>query len=129
MTAHGCTECGMLHDTPLPSEDSAVAIARIEAENRLAIAKLQTRTDRHIADAELETAEEIAEVEADAAVVTAAADAEILGAAIKASDTDPAEIIVPPAEPTEEEPDDAPPPAEGSPVPSGKGKSAGLGFW
>jgi hypothetical protein len=129
MTAHVCEGCGMLHDTPMTQEDSAVAIARIEAENRLAIAKLETRTDRHIADVEAEAAGDIAETQADAEVEAAVAEAEVLGAAIEASDTDPAEIIVPPAEPVEEAPEDAPPPAEGSPVPEHKGKSSGLGFW
>lgn len=129
MTAHVCTDCGLLHDMPGAVEDAAVAIARIEAENRLAIAKLETRTDRHIADTEAETDVVVAEMFADAEVETAVAEAEVLGAAIEASDTDPAEIIVPPAEPVEEAPEDAPPPAEGSPVPSGKRGSSGLGYW
>lgn len=128
MTAHVCADCGLLHDMPTATEDAAVAIARIEAENRLAIAKLETRTDRHIADVAAETAEEIAEVEADAEVVAAAAEAEILGAAIEASDTDPAEIIVAPQAVAEETVEDAPPPAEGSEPPV-KSNKLGLGAW
>lgn len=131
MTAHICPECKLLHDAPAePGESEAVTLARIAADSAYKIEQLRARTDRHIADTEADAAEEIADTEADADVTAAVAEAELIGAAIEASDTDPAEIIAPAAEPepVEDEPEDAPPPAEDH-QPHEPARRRGLGVW
>lgn len=128
-----CPHCGNPADTITgapPAEEREpmeVQLARIEADKEITIAKLQARQEHGYN----ETRIEVAEIEADAMVEASAAEAEILGAAIEASDTpdaEPIEIIAP--EPVDEDgPEDALPPAEGSPVPETHSKSRGLGMW
>ena len=133
MSAHICTEpgCGLLHDMPAPpGESEAITLARIAAQQAVDVARIESSATKHVADIQAEAAADVAETVADAEVESAVAEAELLGDAIEASDTDPAEIIVPPAEPVaDEEPEDAPPPAEGSPVPETHRKGRGLGMW
>lgn len=124
-----CGDCGAGHECEgqaPPGTSDAVRIAEINRDRDIALARLGNRAER----AALETAEEIAEVEADATVDAAVAEAEVLGAAIEASDTDPAEIIVAPQAVAEDETvEDAPPPAEGSEPPPAKSSKLGLGAW
>lgn len=129
-----CPHCGNATDI-LPGAEAAeapvpleVQLARIDADRAITIAKIQSRQDANWN----ETRTEVAEIEADAMVEAAAAEAEILGAAIEASDTpdaDPIEIIAPgPADEDEGQGDELPP-AEGSPIPAAPGHTRGLGMW
>lgn len=133
MAAHTCETCGLLHDAPQLDnrESEAVLLARIEADTRLAIARLEASATRHVADVQAEAAADIADTEADAEVDAAVAEAEIIGAAIEASDQDPAEILLPDPEPepVEEDPEDAPPPVDEDHQPHEPRKARGLGLW
>lgn len=132
MTAHACTECGMLHDAPVSTESAEVAIARINAESALAIAKLQARTDVHQVDTITEAEQEIAEIETGAIVAAAAVEGEIIAAE---GDTDPAPtgpdpiILDAPAPVADDEPEDELPVADDEHQPTEPRKSRGLGMW
>jgi hypothetical protein len=127
-----CPDCGNGHECTAEGRESAesdeVKIARINREADVAIAKLAARTERDWN----ETRVEVAEVEAEAAVEAAAAEAEVIGAAIEAGiEPEPEPVIVnAPEAIADDEPDDAPPEAEGSepPGPAAKRK-IGLGAW
>jgi hypothetical protein len=126
-----CTDCGNGHDCTAESRESAesdeVKIARINRDADVAIAKLGARTERDWN----ETRVEVAEIEADAAVEAAAAEAEVVGAAIEAGiEPQPEPVIIDaPTAIADDQADDAPPPTEGSEPPAPKAKAAGLGFW
>jgi hypothetical protein len=126
-----CEDCGNGHECTAAGRESVesdeVKIARINREADVQIAKLGARTERDWN----ETRVEVAEIEADAAVEAAAAEAEVVGAAIEAGIAPEPEpvIIDAPEAIADAEPDDAPPPAEGSAPPEPKAKAAGLGFW
>ena len=107
MTAHVCTDCGLLHDTPTQQETPEVAIARIQAETQLKIEQLRARTDRHIAETETEAAEDIAETEAEASIVGDVASAQIIAsepAPAAEGETGEPIVIEAPAAPAEPEP-------------------------
>jgi len=131
MAAHICQDCGLLHDMPAPPEESdEVKIARINREADYKIAQLSARQDREWNEARTE----IAEIEADAQVESAVAEAEIIGAALEASDipdVEPIEIVAPDMVTDvdiDNELEDAPPETDGSPVPE-TSKPRGLGMW
>ena len=130
MAAHVCPECQLLHDALTePGESEAITLARIEADRAIEVARIEAGAVR----AEAAAAVDVAHEEGRAEVQAAEAQAELLGDAIEASADsedapEPIEILAP--EVADDEPEDAPPPAEeGSPVPDHKRKSAGLGFW
>lgn len=133
MAAHTCETCGLLHDAPQldARESDAVILARIAKEQAVEVARIQASADRHVADVQAEAAADIAETEADAEVEAAAVEGELIGAAIEASDEDPAEIVMPAPEPepVEDEPEDAPPVADGAHEPHEPRKARGLGMW
>lgn len=125
-----CPDCGTGHECEAGTggrTDPAVEIARINADRDIAVARLGARMQRD----ELATAEEVAEVQAEAEVTAAVAEAEVVAAAIEAGiEPGPEPVIIDaPAAIADAEPDDAPPPAEGSVPPEPKAKTAGLGFW
>ena len=127
-----CPDCGNGHDCTAESRESAesdeVKIARINREADVAIAKLAARESRETN----EHFEAVAEIEAEAAIETAVAEAEIIGAAIKAGiEPEPEPIIIDAPEAIADDvDDDAPPEAEGSepPGPAAK-RTRGLGMW
>lgn len=125
-----CPDCGTGHDCevePGTRTDPQVEIARINADRDVAVAKLSARQDKDWN----ETRVEVAEVEAAAQVESAVAEAEIVGAALESGiEEQPKPVIIDaPTAIGGAEPDDAPPPAEGSAPPEPKKKAAGLGFW
>lgn len=125
-----CPDCGTGHECEAATEgreNPEVAVARIQADRDIAVAKLQARIQRE----ELATDEAIAETQADAEVESAVAEAEVVGAAIEAGVAPAPEPIVidAPVINDDAEPDDAPPPAEGSAPPAPKAKASGIGFW
>lgn len=133
MAVHSCEACGLVHDAIVAEEREPVEVtlARIASEQAIQVARIQAGADRAAAAAAIEVAHEEARGEVEAAE----AQAELLGDAIEASTADdeapePLEIIAPVTDVdiTEEE-DDAPPPAEGSPVPAPEKKTRGLGMW
>lgn len=129
-----CPHCGnpvdQLPGVPVTEdrEPVEVTLARIESDRAIAVARIEANARR----AEAASAEEIAETEADAKVDAAEAVAEIVTAAGEdegEDEPDPVEIIAPETVIDDEDHEDEPPPAEGSPVPSPKHESRGLGFW
>jgi hypothetical protein len=124
-----CENCGTGHECEVATEGRAipeVEIARINADRDVAVAKLAARQTRD----ELATAEDIAETQADAEVEAAVAEAEMVAAAIAAGITpEPEPVIIDAPEAIADEPDDAPPPAEGSEPPAAKHRTVGLGAW
>jgi hypothetical protein len=129
MAAHVCPDCQLLHDMPsAPEESDEVKIARINREADIRIAQLSARQDRDWN----ETRVEVAEIEAGAEVESAVAEAEIIGAALEASDVpeaEPIEIIAPDmVQDVDVDLEEELPPTEGSPVPS-ESKPHGLGMW
>lgn len=129
MSAHICQDCGLLHDMPAaPEESDAVKIARIEAESARELARISARQDKDWN----ETRVEVAGIEADAEVGAAVAEAEVVGAAIEAGiqpEPEPVIMDAPAAVTDEEQPEDAPPPVEGSEPPAAKKRTVGLGAW
>ena len=126
-----CSDCGTGHDCEVDTgpgrTDPSVEIARINADRDVAVARLNAR----IAREELATVEEVAEVQADAEVEAAVAEAEVVAAAIGSGAVDEPEPIIvnAPSAEADVEPEDAPPPVEGSEPPATKHKSIGLGAW
>lgn len=107
-----------------------VQIARINADRDIEIARIQARIDKDRHETELAEAS----IEASTEMVTATAEAEIIGAALEAGASEPpppAEIINAP-EADLEVADDSPPPVEeteGSQPPAPERKTIGLGAW
>lgn len=130
MAVHSCTECGLVHDALVAEERESdeVRIARINADRDIAVARYAARQE---ADWN-ETRVEVAKIEAKADVETAEVQAEVIGAAIEASDIPEAEpvdyvapdIIVDTDVDTEEEL----PEPQGSPVPA-PAKKPSFGMW
>jgi hypothetical protein len=126
-----CEHCGNGHECAVadrePAESDEVKIARINREADVKIAQLGARTERDWN----ETRVEVAEVEAEAEVAAAVAEAEVIGAAIEAGiEPEPEPVIIDAPEAiADDEPDDAPPEAEGSEPPPAKRKTIGLGAW
>jgi hypothetical protein len=125
-----CEDCGNGHDCTAEGretpESDEVKIARINREADVKIAQLAARSARE----ELETTEAVAEIQADAEIEAAVAEAEVVGAAIEAGiEPEPEPVIIDAPTAINEEPEDAPPPAEGSEPPAPKRRSVGLGAW
>jgi hypothetical protein len=127
-----CPHCGNAVDqipgVPVTEEREPVEVilARIEADRAIQVARIEANARR----AEMASAEIIAETEADAQVEAAEAVAEILTADDEPEPApEPLEIIAPEMTDVEEDVEDAPPPAEGSPVPDAAKKTRGLGMW
>lgn len=134
MAIHTCSDCGLVHESASERpEDPAVAIARIEADNRLAIEKIRCRTDREVAEAQAEAVVDATEAEADADLAVAAVQAdaltEVAETAAEMSD-EPAIDPVVVVEDASDEPEAEEPPEAGEqhhePAPR---KSRGLGMW
>ena len=125
-----CESCGTGHECEVETAgrpNPEVEIARINADRDIAVAKLAARQARE----ELATAEEIAETQAEAEVEATVAEAEVVAAAIEAGiQPEPEPVIIDaPTAIAGDEPDDAPPPVEGSEPPAAKRKNIGLGAW
>jgi hypothetical protein len=111
------------------SEPVEVQLARIAKEQAIEVARIQARQDRNWN----ETRVEVAEIDAEASTAAAVAEAQIVGAALEASDPpepppEPIEIVAPPVDDDQGD-DEELPPAEGSPVPTQHRKRVGLGAW
>jgi hypothetical protein len=132
MMIHNCPDCGLVHDHASPaSEDPAVSIARIQAENALKIAQLESRTEKHVADVAAETAIDVTEAEAEGDVAVAEVIAPELGDNTPPEDPAPV-VIEAPAEP--EQDDELTPPQaehehETEPLVSAHHRRTGLGLW
>jgi hypothetical protein len=109
-------------------EPVEVTLARIAADQAIQVARIEASARR----AEAAAAEVIAETEADATVDAAEVQADAITAALEQDDEpapEPLEIIAPDlSTDVDIEQDDAPPPQEGSPVPTAP-KKAGFGMW
>jgi DNA repair exonuclease SbcCD ATPase subunit len=127
-----CPECGQDHHAgeraERAAEDREIALAKINADRDIQVARINARIERD----GLETAEEIAEIQADAEVDAAVAEAEIIGAALEASDipeAEPIEVLVPDVvQDVDVDQTEELPPTEGSPVPD-EPRRHGLGMW
>jgi len=129
---HSCADCGMLHDAPALREDSAVAIARIEAEARVAVAKLQARADSHAVEVEAESAVDVAQAQAEVVATVLAADPEPV--VVEEAPADPPVVINSPiVDSGDEIVDETAPPArdesEHDDDESAPKRSRGLGMW
>ena len=130
-----CPHCGnetelVIGAGPAAAEtvNAEVEIARINAERDIAVAKITARQDRDWNETRLA----VAEVETDATVAAAEVEAEIIAAVTSdpAPDPDPDPVVIDaPVAIADDVDDDAPPPADGSPVPEENRKSVGFGAW
>ena len=90
-----CPDCGTPHECTAQAagDDSAVKIARINADRDVRVAELTAKMERAYNDTQLATAEIDAEVAADVAMAEAVVADTIIGAELGASDQ-PAEPII-----------------------------------
>jgi uncharacterized Zn finger protein len=131
MAVHSCAECGLVHDALVAEEREPVevTIARINADRDIQVARAAARSEADYNDTRIE----VARIEAKAEVQAAEVEGEVIAAAIEASDVEaePIEIVAPDIinDTDIDIEGDAPPPAEGSPVPETSKKSVGFGMW
>jgi uncharacterized Zn finger protein len=131
MAVHSCAECGLVHDALVAEEREPVevTIARINADRDIQVARAAARSEADYNDTRIE----VARIEAKAEVQAAEVEGEVIAAAIEASDVEaePIEIVAPDIinDTDIDIEEDAPPPAEGSPVPETSKKSVGFGMW
>lgn len=129
---HACPECQLLHDAGQPpAEDPAVAIARIEAENRLAIARLESRSDVAVAGLVAEAQADVAEAEAGATVAAMELQAAAVAEVYANSDPEPPvmdpPIVIEQNNDQDNEGDEFEPPEVEHEAP--KPQKRGLGLW
>lgn len=126
-----CPDCGTGHDCEaeavVTAIDREIEIERLRTKRDIEVARISAGVQRD----ELETAESIAETQAEAEVISAVAEAEILGDAIEGGIQDAPEplIIDAPGPPPDDTAADAPPEIEGSEPPEPARKTVGLGMW
>lgn len=125
-----CQDCGEGHEceaqAAVTAVDREIEIERLRTKRDIEVARIGAGVQRD----ELETAESIAETQAEAEVISAIAEAEILGDAIEGGIQDaPEPLIIDAPPPGDDAPDEAPPEIEGSEPPEPARKSVGLGMW
>lgn len=130
MTAHVCSDCGLLHDMPAApaGPDPSIEIARINADRDKYVARVQSRMNRD----ELDTAEEIAETETDATVAAALLEGEVIAAGLDSdapAEEEPEPVVIEAPVVDDEVVTEEPPPAGESHSPHEPSKKRGIGVW
>lgn len=123
MAAHGCPECGLLHDMPDHGE-SAVRIARINADRDIEVARLARAEARHEIDAGVEQTEIAADAAVEQTEIEAAAIVEVGMPPEPEPEPEPEPVIIAAAAPEEPEEDVAAPPEVEHPKPE-----QNKGYW